>query len=107
MFTKTGRQKTLNRLSPSGRVTRVANVVAFEANHNPDAHVVYGFRHISDDCAAQRAEGVRPGELPRPGGLHPYGTTRVGRATYVAEAAGNDILKVGAGGSSTLACCPP
>jgi len=106
-FTKTGRQKTLNRISPSGRVTRVANVGAFEANHNPDAHVVYGFRHISEACAAQVPEEFGPAKYHGLVDSHPYGTTRVGRATYVAEAAGNDILKVARGRISTLAVLPP
>lgn len=106
-FTKTGPRKTLNRRAPSGRVTRVANLGAFEAHHNPDAGVVYGFRHISDACAAQVPKKFGPAKYHGLVDSHPYGTTRVGRATYVAEAGGNDILKVARGRTSTLAVLPP
>ena len=106
-FTTTGPRTSLNRMARSGRVTRVANLGAYEANRNPDAGVVYGFRDISEACAAQVPEDFGPARYTGLVDSHPYGTTRVGRATYVAEAAGNGILKVVHGRVSTLALLPP
>ena len=69
--------------SPGSRTS-----VPSRRNHNPDARVVYGFRHISDACAAQV-----PKEFGRRGTTAwwtPTRTARPGSAgpTYVAEAGG-------------------
>jgi hypothetical protein len=83
---------------PNGHVRIVADLFKFEAKHNPDAGSVYGFRHLSQSCADSLAPLVDVIGPPTYTGLidsHPYALANApGGGWYVADAAGNDILKV-------------
>jgi hypothetical protein len=86
-------------LSKSGKKTTVANMRGFEVNNNPDHGTLYGFRDLSNKCAAKVPAQV--GGKPYKGKVdsHPYGTARTHNGSIlVAEAAGNDLLRVSPGG---------
>lgn len=83
-------------LRPDGTVRKVANLQEFEAEENPDADFAYGFRNLDPECAAQLPEDA-PFPEPYSGIVesHPYAMTNApGGGWYVADAAGNTILKV-------------
>lgn len=92
-FTITGPKTTVNRIDSRGHVRTLADVGAYEAKVNPDRRVTYGIKHLAPSCAAQF-----PAEVPASyTGLvdsHPYATTIYRGDTYVADAAGNDILRI-------------
>lgn len=86
-----------------------ANLARYENNHNPDKHIVYG-AYKPSDCARQALENA--GVPVRYKGLkdsHPYAVASLRDGSYaVADAGGNDILRVKKNGSiSTLAVLPP
>lgn len=86
---------------------KLANLWAHERKKNPDAHVQYGFEDIDPACAAQVPKQV-PVSYSGIKESHPYGSAIRGRTTYVADAAGNTILKVNRKGKvSTVAVLPP
>ncbi len=92
---------------PNGHVRILADLFKFEARHNPDASSVYGFRHLSKKCTdalAPLADEIGP---PTYTGLidsHPYALANApGGGWYVADAAGNDILKVSPHGHISVA----
>jgi len=86
-----------------GKIRQLADLRKYEENRNPDADVTYGIQDLPEGCEVP--------ELQSYTGIvdsHPFGTAQVGDVTYIADAAGNDILKYGArGGLSTLAVLPP
>ncbi|WP_343906616.1 ScyD/ScyE family protein [Nocardioides aquiterrae] len=88
----------------------IADTGLYEKTHNPDGTRTYGIRGLSKACKRSIPKDNREGMVAY-GGIkdsHPYATTTVGDTTYVADAAGNDILAVGPGGEiSTLALLPP
>lgn len=89
-----------------GRVRMLADVGAFERRHNPDAGRRYGVRGVSDACAAQLPEGIAPytGIVES----HPYATTSTGKKTYLADAAGNDVVAISRSGKvRKVAVLPP
>lgn len=92
-----------------GSSSVVADVLAYEKDNNPDAGQHYGFEAISAECAAQWLDVV--GDPAQYTGIvesHPYAAASKGRTTYVADAAGNDILAVdGKGHVRTVAVLPP
>lgn len=93
----------LKRRAPDGTVTQVADLLAYDAAHNPDGATTYGFTNLPAGCA------VPPG-FQYTGGVdsHGYGSVTVGRYTYVADAGGNDVLRVDRRGHvSTVAVLPP
>jgi hypothetical protein len=86
-------------LSNNGKKTVVANLRGFEVNNNPDHGKVYGFRDLSNRCAAKVPAGV--GGKPYRGIVdsHPYGLARRANGSMlVADAAGNDLLRVSQSG---------
>ena len=88
----------------SGRPKALANLGKYEETKNPDGEVVYGFRNLPEECEV-------PPFLEAYNGIvesHPYATTQVsGGRTFVADAAGNTILKLSKGGRlSTVAVLP-
>lgn len=92
----------LMRLSGGG-ATEVADLWAYEEEHNPDGDVVYGLRDLPNECEVPEDFAPYPGIIES----HPYATTQRGGATYVADAAANAIFKVGRSGKvSTVAVLP-
>jgi hypothetical protein len=86
-------------LSNKGKKTVVANMRGFEVNNNPDQGKVYGFRDLSNKCAAKVPAQV--GGKPYKGKVdsHPYGAARLSSGSIlIADAAGNDLLRVSPGG---------
>jgi hypothetical protein len=93
-----------------GELRRIANLGRYEKNHNPDGDVTYGAPTLSPDCAADWPTGpdAPPQQYDGIVESHPYGTATAGRPAYVADAAGNTILKVRRDGTvSTVAVLPP
>jgi hypothetical protein len=98
-FTQVGAKQEVWRLAvdrhgrADGKPRLVADTGRYEKRHNPDRHVTYGFRDAPKWCLDKL-----PKELPgRYKGIvesNPYATVRHGHTTYVADAAGNDILAV-------------
>ena len=105
----------LMKRAPNGDVTKVANLGAYEKNVNPDAQVHYGIADPPAECA----DGWPPPNPDDPENSappvsytgivdsHPYGSAVDGSAVYVADAAGNSILKVEDGEISTVAVLEP
>jgi len=80
----------------SGSIRTVAHLAAFEAKANPDRHRTYGFVDLAPDCASQLPEGMLSPQ-PYSGEVYanPYALANApGGGWYVADAGGNDILKV-------------
>jgi hypothetical protein len=80
---------------PNGRTKVLADLLRFEQKRNPDGIRTYGFKGLSDSCAEQVPAEV--GGEPYTGILdsHPYAVAKAPHGGwYVADAAGNDILKV-------------
>ncbi|WP_426243260.1 ScyD/ScyE family protein [Nocardioides sp. LHG3406-4] len=107
-FATTNRAKThLWGMSRGRPPVRLANLGAFERQQNPDAGVSYGFQGLTPACAAQIPEEV-PAAYTGIVESHPYATTMVKGTTYVADAAGNDILSVSPRGKvRAVAVLPP
>lgn len=90
----------LKRRFANGTVRTVANLGRFEKRRNPDAVNWYGFRNLSKKCAAQVPAEV-PGATPYQGQVdsNPYAVANApDGGWYVADAGGNDILKVSRSG---------
>jgi hypothetical protein len=94
--------------APGADPVQLADLHAYEAQNNPDAGVTYGFRGLDPSCAAQ----IDPATAGPPSytGLvdsHPYASLALHNAVFVADAGGNDILRVGYDGKvSTVAVLP-
>jgi hypothetical protein len=94
----------LKLLTRSGKVQVIANLSRFEKRHNPDSVRSYGFHDLSASCRQKVADQFP--DDPGHGGpyhgvvdSHPYSVANApGGGWYVAEAAGNDILRVTPGG---------
>jgi hypothetical protein len=95
------------------RPWQVADLAAFEAEHNPDQANSYGFQDLEADCAVDV-----PATTALPGGGSPHsGEVRSNPAAVtvlpdgsriVADGAGNAIIRVRPGGAaSTVAVLPP
>jgi hypothetical protein len=94
-FDENNPQALLKQRAPNGKVRTIADLGAFEAKYNPDAHNTYGFLNLSPSCAEQVPAEI--GGEPYHGLVdsHPYALTNApGGGWYVADAGGNDILKV-------------
>jgi hypothetical protein len=95
-------------LTNSGKKRTVANMRGFEVNNNPDHGKVYGFRDLSNSCAAKVPAQV--GGKPYRGKVdsHPYGEARRHNGTIlVADAGGNDLLRVTPGGTISVVAVLP
>ena len=98
----------LRALDHRGHLSTIADLRAYEEANNPDAGNSYGFQGLSPSCLASLPPD--PTFAPYEGLLdsHPYALAVSHRTTYVAEAAGNDILGVDRHGAvSTVAVLPP
>ncbi len=99
----------LNIAGPRGS-RRSVDLSAYEQTKNPDGHVSYGVRNPSE-CVKQAIESIPDGPPVSYRGIvdsHPYSVASVGRRGWiVADAAGNDLLRVGNDGHiSTLTVLP-
>jgi hypothetical protein len=93
----------------TGTPTELADLWAYEKKHNPDGKVSYGLQGLSKSCKAAIPKKSRGEVLPPKGELdsHPYSTINFQGVTYVADAAGNDVLAIGDDGKvSTVAVLP-
>ncbi len=80
-----------------GSVDKIANLAKFEQEANPDGGVQYNLRGVSESCEAKAPKQVRSYQ-----GIvesHPYAIANApGGGWYVADAAGNSILRVNKNG---------
>lgn len=108
-FATTGKNAaSLMRIDDTGTHT-IADLYAFESSQNPDQVNTYGIVGVTKSCKAQAPKKFK--RLAKYHGRvdeHPYASTGGDGLTYVADAAGNDILSVtDAGTVSALAVLPP
>lgn len=92
-----------------GKKDVVANLGKYEKSMNPDRGVTYGIVKNGNPCAREALKGLTGGPATYKGLLdsHPYAVASWGGGWIVADAAGNDLLKVDAKGNiSTLAVLP-
>jgi hypothetical protein len=95
-------------IKPHSAKPVVASLSTFEKTRNPDQHVFYGVRHPSQ-CVTDALSGLgAPVSYKGQVDSHPYSVTSLGHGSWaVADAAGNDILKVDAKGHvSVIAVLP-
>lgn len=96
-------------LGRAGHASKFADTGRFERLKNPDQDVTYGFRNLSKKCGAKLPPGI-PGKNGKYTGIvdtHPYGTAVDRGTTYVADAAGNDILRINSHGHIRLVTVMP
>ncbi len=90
-------------IGDSGEPKVLADLGKFESNRNPDGDVTYGFRSLPDGCDLEPPLGAYQGIVES----HPYATAQAKGRTYIADAAGNAIVKYGKSGKlSTVAVLP-
>jgi hypothetical protein len=94
---------------PNGRVSTLADVGAYEQTVNPDQVNTYGFIGLSAACAAQLPAEAGPPSYSGMVGTNPYAVAIMpDGARVVADAGGNDLVRVGRNGQlSTAAVLPP
>ncbi len=100
----------VKRVLPNGRTRTLADVGAYEETVNPDQVNSYGFQGLTPECAAMVPDEIPGGGQPYPGIIesHPYSVAILSGSRAVADAAGNDIVRVAANGRiSTIAVLPP
>lgn len=85
-----------------GRKPIVADLSGFEAKHNPDANVRYGVDNPSE-CVVEAFKKIgAPVSYTGVNESHPYAVAAVPGGWIVADAAGNDLLKVNSRGKVSL-----
>ncbi|HET8616102.1 MAG TPA: ScyD/ScyE family protein [Actinomycetales bacterium] len=90
-----------------GKKDVVADLSAFEAAHNPDAQVVYGVENPSQ-CVKDAFEPLGGATMTGVVESHPYAVASLGNGAWVvADAAGNDLLKVDWRGNVSLLALMP
>jgi sugar lactone lactonase YvrE len=104
----------VRRVQPNGKVRVLADTLAVEAANNPDQVNTYGFQGLTAECAAQVPAVLPddPGQGEPYTGLvdsHPYAVALMpDGSTVVADAGGNDLIRIdGTGTVSTIAVFPP
>jgi streptogramin lyase len=98
----------LRRVLPNGHVSTIAELRSYEETVNPDHVNTYGLVGASPACAAQWPEEAGPLSYTGISDSHPYSVALAPGGVYIAEAAGNDILRVTPNGTiSTVAVLPP
>jgi hypothetical protein len=105
----TAEHSSVMHMSHAGHVSKFADTGRFERRRNPDQGVTYGFPDLSKKCGAKLPPEI-PGKNGKYTGIvdtHPYGTAVAGGTTYVADAAGNDILRISKGGHIRLVTVLP
>lgn len=108
LFAMTGKTKAgkkyarLMHLGADGTLTVRADLRGFERQFNPDKHVTYNFRDLSDNCAGKVPQEVGGASYTGRIDSHPYATAMMADGTaVVADAAGNDIITVSPSGFRT------
>ena len=100
----------VKRVLPNGKIKTVGDTGTFEETYNPDQINTYGFLDLDPECAAQM-DAVIPGSgASYPGAVdsNSYSVAIVGGSRIVADAAGNDIVRVSPKGTvSLVAVLPP
>ena len=83
-----------------GSVRTVADLYAFEAKRNPDAHNRYGIRGLSASCADSVPPELQPFVLPYKGAVdsNPYALLSGPGGWFVADAGANAIVWVSTSG---------
>jgi hypothetical protein len=97
-------------LDDGGEPRLLADLGAYEATENPDQVNTYGFTDLDDACVAQVDPAGPGGPATYQGQVdpHPYASLATRDGVYVADAGGNDILRVTDDGEiSTVAVLPP
>ena len=104
-------------LTRPGHARTIANLRRYEVKHNPDRGATYGFADLDPSNAADAAclakwPTADNGPAISRGGVdsHPYATYTLRNGwIYVADAGGNDVLKVSPNGRTirTVATLPP
>lgn len=97
---------SLARVRPNGRTTTLLSTSDYETMNNPDGNVEYGFTDVDEACLDKLPDFVQPytGIVE----THPYAVAIVPGGYLIADAAGNDIIRVGNNGrASTVAVLPP
>ncbi|WP_066044080.1 ScyD/ScyE family protein [Herbiconiux solani] len=97
-------------LDSDGVPEQLADLGAYEAAENPDQVNTYGFTDLDPACAALIDPAGPAGPATYTGivDVHPYASLALRDAVYVADAGGNDILRVDYDGEiSTVAVLPP
>ncbi|MDQ3326689.1 MAG: ScyD/ScyE family protein [Actinomycetota bacterium] len=98
---------SLKRVLPNGRTRTLADVLAYETENNPDKVNSYGFLDLGAECKATLPPFI-PGD-PYDGEVdaNPYSVLTVPGGWVIADAAGNDLLRVSPNGQvRTLAVLP-
>jgi hypothetical protein len=98
----------VKRVLPNGHVRTLADVGEYEATVNPDQGNSYGFQGLTPECAAMVPEEI--GGEPYPGLIdsNPYSVAILPGSRAIADAGGNDIVRVAPNGRiSTIAVLPP
>jgi hypothetical protein len=107
-LSKNQRRGVIMAIGSSGKPWPLANLGTFEKKANPDHKNTYGFRNLSEECAAQVPPEFGPPTYRGIVETHPFATTQVGRTTYVADAAANAIFGIPRPGKvETVAVLPP
>ncbi len=92
-------------IAPNGSITPLASLLDYEVANNPDAGNTYGFLNLPASCAAKLPPDLQPYS-----GLidsNPYAVAALNPFSFaVAEAAGNEILRVTNGNVTTVAVLP-
>lgn len=92
----------------TGEHRMTVDLSAYEQQHNPDADVTYGVENPSD-CVTEAFAHIPDGATHQ-GAVdsHPYSVASLGHGAWVvADAAGNDLLKVDAQGNVSLIAVLP
>ena len=96
------------RSAATGQTKVLANLLAYEQQHNPDHKYTYGFENLPQSCVKQLPPQLGPPTYRGVIDSHAYSVAATHSGYYVADAAGNDILHVSATGAiSTVTVLPP
>jgi hypothetical protein len=92
-----------------GTPKKMADLTTFEATNNPDKVNKYGFQGLDPSCASQIDPSIAgPATYTGLVDTHPYASVATSAGVYVADAGGNDIVKVRYdGGVQVAAVLPP
>lgn len=100
---------SLKRVLPNGRTRTLADVLDYEEQQNPDKVNSYGFEDLASDCKSTLPP-FDPGEGDPYNGMidaNPYSVLTVPGGWVIADAGGNDLLRVSPNGQiRTLAVLP-
>ncbi|EMY35178.1 hypothetical protein D477_005981 [Arthrobacter crystallopoietes BAB-32] len=79
-----------------GEVETLADVAQYEQKHNPDGDTTYGFRHVDEMSCLDQVKLTMGRAAKYEGAVdsHAYATAPDGGDLYVADAGGNDILRI-------------